>query len=186
MAKQIRTKAKLYKRYPLSSLLIYNGTTALHFLLGGFGIFYGYNLSSLSLAFGILYLIFAFGEMYVLMPRAVCPSCVYLRMEGGLCISGLNVYSRKITSAQSADMFPGRAKGLFCPNNLYMFSLAAPILVLIPALILHFSLWLLFVLLILVGLMVFRVFVIFPKMACLHCYAKFQCPQAAQMGIRDL
>ncbi len=30
MTENRRTKAKLYKRYPLSSLLIYNGTTILH------------------------------------------------------------------------------------------------------------------------------------------------------------
>jgi len=186
MSGQIRTKAKLHKRYPLFSLLIYNGTTILHFLLGGLGIIYGYNLSTLSFAFGILYLVFAFGEMYVLMPLKVCPSCVYYRMAGGLCISGLNVVSRKIAHAQSAEVFPKRSKGLLCPNNLYMFSLAAPIVALIPALLLHFSLLLLIVFLALVILMIVRIFVIFPKIACVHCYAKFLCPQADQMGVREL
>ncbi|MFC2167033.1 hypothetical protein ACFLQZ_03625 [Acidobacteriota bacterium] len=181
-----RTKVKLFKRYPLSSLLIYNGTTILHFLLGGLGIIYGYGFTTLSLSFGILYLVFAFGEMYVLMPLKVCPSCVYRRMEGGLCISGLNVVSRKIARARDEEEFPNRSKGLLCPNNLYMFSLASPIIALIPALLLHFSLLLLIVFLILVLLMVFRIFVIFPKIGCLHCYAKFQCPQADQMGVREL
>ncbi|MCJ7582788.1 MAG: hypothetical protein MUP98_19905 [Candidatus Aminicenantes bacterium] len=181
-----RTKAKLYKKYPLASLLIYNGTTILHFLLGGFGIIYGYGLTTLSISLGILYLVFAFGEMYVLMPLKVCPSCVYCRMERGLCVSGLNVVSWKITPVQPADEFPHRGKGLLCPNNLYMFSLAAPIIALIPALLMHFSLKLLIVFVALVVLMIFRIFVIFPKIACLHCYAKFQCPQAAQMSVREL
>lgn len=181
-----RTKAKLYKRYPSSSLLIYNGATILHFLLGGLGIIYGYGLTTMSLSLGTLYLVFAFGQMYIFMPLAVCPSCVYRRMEGGLCITGLNVVSRKITQAQSAEKFPKRSEGLFCANNLYMFSLAAPILALIPALLLHFSLLLLIALLVIITLMIFRIFVIFPKLGCLHCYAKFQCPQAKQMGVREL
>jgi hypothetical protein len=181
-----RTKATLYKRYPLASFLIYNGATIFHFLLGGFGIIYGYGLTALSLLMGSLYLVFSFGEMYVLMPLKVCPSCVYRRMEGGLCISGLNVVSRKIARSQNAEVFLQRAKGVLCPNNLYMFSLAAPIVALIPALLIHFSLLLLIVFLGLVGFMLFRIFVIFPKIACLHCYAKFQCPQAGQMGVREL
>jgi hypothetical protein len=39
---------------------------------------------------------------------------------------------------------------------------------------------------VLVGLLLFRFFVIFPKLACLHCAAKFKCPQAGQMGVRNL
>lgn len=186
MLGQKRTKAKLHKRYPLFSILIYNGTTIIHFLLGGLGIIYGYNHSVLSTTFGILYLVFAFGEMYALMPSKVCPSCVYHRMEGGLCVSGLNVVSRKIARAQNAEEFPNRSKGLLCPNNLYMFSLAAPIVALIPVLLLNFSLLLLIVFLALIMLMIFRIFVLFPKIACVHCYAKFQCPQADQMGVREL
>lgn len=153
---------------------------------GGMGIIYGYNRSPLSTACGILYLVFAFGEMYVLMPLKVCPSCVYHKMAGGLCVSGLNVVSQKITKSQRAEEFPKRSQGLFCPNNLYMFSLAAPIVALIPALLLHFSLQLLIVFVALVVLLIVRMFVIFPKIACVHCYAKFQCPQADQMGVREL
>ena len=42
------------------------------------------------------------------------------------------------------------------------------------------------VFIVLVGLLLFRFFVIFPKLACLHCAAKFKCPQAGQMGVRNL
>ncbi|MFC2168651.1 hypothetical protein ACFLRW_06655 [Acidobacteriota bacterium] len=186
MSGQVRAKAKLYKRYPLSSLLIYHITTILHFGLGGLGIIYGYNRMPISFIFGILYLMFAFGNVYALMPLKVCPSCVYRRMGGGLCIMGLNVVSRKIARVKNAVEFPKRAEGAFCSNNLYMFSLGVPIIALIPALILHFSILLLIIFVSLLGLMVFRIFVIFPKIACLHCYAKFQCPQAEQMGVREL
>jgi hypothetical protein len=58
------TKAKLYTKYPISSLLIYNGTTILHFLLGGAGIIVGYRFSLVSILFGYLYFAFSFLEMY--------------------------------------------------------------------------------------------------------------------------
>jgi len=103
-----------------------------------------------------------------------------------LCISGLNVVSRKIAREQNDDEFPNRSKGLLCPNNLYLFSLVAPIVALIPAIVLHFSLLVLCVFLVLVGLLIFRIFIIFSKIGCLHCYAKFVCPQAEQMGVREL
>jgi hypothetical protein len=35
-------------------------------------------------------------------------------------------------------------------------------------------------------LLLFRFFVIFPKIACLHCRAKAVCPQAGAMGVRQL
>ncbi|NIO72044.1 MAG: hypothetical protein GTO14_10730, partial [Anaerolineales bacterium] len=140
MLSQKRAKAKLYTRYPLSSLLIYNGATILHFLLGGIGIILGYNFSSWAgYAFGILYLAFSFVEMYVMMPLTVCPNCVYYRMENSLCISGLNVISKKVAKEGEPKDFPKRAEGLFCNNNLYMAALVVPIIAMIPALILNFS-----------------------------------------------
>ena len=35
-------------------------------------------------------------------------------------------------------------------------------------------------------LLVTRFFFIIPKLACLHCQAKFVCPQAGMMGVREL
>ena len=67
-----------------------------------------------------------------------------------------------------------------------MVALLAPIIGIIPALILNFSSLLLALFLILVGLLLFRFFVIFPKIACLHCLAKVVCPQAEAMGVRQL
>ena len=180
-------KAKLYKRYPISSVFIYNGSTVLHFLLGGIGIALGYNFSSWAgYTFGFLYLMFSFVEMYVLMPLTVCPNCVYYRAKDSLCISGLNMFSRKITKEGSQEDFPKRAQGLLCNNNLYMVALIAPVLAMIPALILNFSLLLLVIFLVLIGLLLIRFFVIFPKLACIHCNAKYRCPQAEAMGLRNL
>jgi hypothetical protein len=181
-----KNKAKLYTRYPLSSILIYNGTTILHFLLGGFGIALGYRFSSWAgYVFGGLYLVFSFGEMYIVMPLTVCPNCAYYRAENALCISGLNLLSNKLAKAGNLTEFSKRAEGLFCPNNLYMASLIAPIPAMIPALWVNFSVVLLLVGLALAGLLLFRFFVIFPKIACVHCRAKYSCPQAGAMGVRD-
>jgi len=179
-------KAELYTRYPASSILIYNGATVLHFALGGIGIMLGYNWSWAAYLFGSLYLTFAFVEMYVMMPLVVCPNCAYYRMRDSLCISGLNVVSIKVAREGDPEDFPKRGEGMFCPNNLYVASLAIPIIAMIPALVLNFSLPLLAILLVVLGLLLFRFFVIFPKIACLHCYAKYKCPQAGSMGIRDM
>ena len=182
-----KTKAKLYTRYPLSSVLIYNGSTILHFLLGGIGIALGYSFSSwVGYTFGVVYFVLAFAEMYVLMPLKVCPNCAYYRAQDSLCISSLNVISKRIAQAGDPKNFARRAEGLLCPNNLYMASLIVPIIAILPALIVNFSIALLGIFVALVGLLLFRFFVIFPKLACLHCTAKFKCPQAGQMGVRNL
>ncbi|MFC2157418.1 hypothetical protein ACFLT9_06235 [Acidobacteriota bacterium] len=181
-----RTKAKLYKKYPISSILIYNGVTVVHFLLGGWGLWSGYGFTDLALAFSISYMVFAFVEMYVLMPLVVCPRCPYVKMEDSVCISGLNLVSKRITQSGDIKEFAKRGEGLFCPNNLYIASLAVPIMALIPALILDFSFFTLLILVGLISLLIFRFFVIFPKISCVHCYAKFKCPQAGAMGVREL
>jgi hypothetical protein len=179
-------KAKLHKRYPISSLLIYNSTTISHFILGGIGIILGYGFTTLSIIFGIIYLAFAFSEMYILMPMKVCPNCIYYRLKGSLCVSGMNIVSRKIAKKGNPKDFPNRAKGLLCPNNLYMASLIFPIIAIIPTLIINFSPILLLIFIAVVGLLLFRFFIIFMKISCIHCLAKYTCPQAGQMGVRDM
>jgi hypothetical protein len=174
-------KPDLYTRFPLSSVLIYNGTTVVHYVLGGIGIILGYG-SWTGYLLGSLYLAFSFLEMYVHMPLTVCCNCVYYKLENSLCISGLNLVSRKIAKEGSVKAFPNRARGPLCPNNLYIASLAIPILAIIPALILNFSLTVLVILLIIVGLLIFRFFVIFTRIACVHCRAQNICPQAKSMG----
>ena len=177
-----KAKAKVYTRYQLSNILIYNGTTILHFLLGGIGIILGYN-SWIGYLFGSLYLAFAFVQMYVIMPLTVCPNCVYYRINNSLCTSGLNVVSKKIAKEGNRKDFPKRGEGLFCHNNLYMVALFIPIIAIIPALVLKFSFIVLVMLLAVIGLLLFRFFVVFPKTACVYCAAKKECPNAQAMGL---
>jgi hypothetical protein len=181
-----RPKAEVYVRYPASSVAIYNGSTILHFMLGSAGIIVGYAFSPWP-AFigGFLYLALALLEMYVVMPLAVCPHCTYYRIKDSLCVSGLNLFARKIAEKGNAKDFPKRAVGLFCPNNLYMASLIVPIVAMAPAMAINFSALLLAIFLATVALLAFRFFVIFPVIACLHCKAKAVCPQAGAMGVRD-
>ena len=181
-----RAKAEIYEKYPLSSILIYNGVTLLHFLLGGIGIMLGYSPSRIGYALGALYLAFAFFQMYVIMPLTVCPNCVYYGLENGRCAAGLNLVTVRITQAGDPADFFKRAQGLLCHNNLYMAALFLPILALIPALVLNFSFLLLAIFLAVLGLLLFRFFVIFGKIACLHCKAKYDCPNAERSGVRDL
>lgn len=178
-------KAALYIRYPWSSILVYNGVTFLHFLLGGVGIVYGYNASSLAYGLGILYLLLAFGQMYLIMPLRVCPNCVYSRLENARCTSGLNLIARRITKPGDPARFSARASGLLCHNNLYLASLIVPVVVLLPALVANFTALLLAMWAAVVGLLMFRFFVIFSMMACLHCKAKFDCPNAEFSGVRE-
>jgi len=180
------TKADLYLRYPMSSVVIYNGATVLHFLLGAAGIAVGYGFSPWAgKTFGLAYLVLSIVEMYLIMPLAVCPNCTYHRTKDSLCISGLNLFSRKIAKTGHQKDFAKRAEGLFCQNNLYIASLVLPIAAMIPAIFINFSVVLLIVFWLLVALLLFRFFVIFPRIACLHCRAKHACPQAAVMGLRD-
>jgi amino acid transporter len=180
-----KNNVQVYTRYPLSSILTYNGTTAVHYLLGGAGIVLGYS-SWIGYLIGLLYMVFAFAEMYLHMPLKVCPNCVYYKLDNSRCISGLNIVSRKIAREGNVKDFPDRAKGLLCPNNLYIASLVIPIIAMIPALALDFSYLVLAIMLIVVALLVFRFFVIFPKIACVHCRAKNVCPQAQSMGLGSI
>jgi len=179
-----KSEIELYTRYPIANILIYNGTTVLHFLLGGTGIILGYG-SWIGVLAGIVYMVLALLEMYVLMPLKVCPNCVYTKLENSLCIAGMNVVSRKIAKPGDIKLMGNRAKGTFCPNNLYVASLVIPIIAMIPALIFNFSWAVLAIFLVVVGLMIFRFFFIFTKIACVHCRAKHICPQAQQM-FKDL
>ena len=183
MSAESAEKVKVYARYPISSVLIYNGTTILHYLLGGLGIILGYNFLRIGYPAGLVYIVFAFIQMYIIMPLKVCPNCVYYRMDKGLCVSGLNVFSRKITRQGNLEDFPGRAKGMLSHNNLYMAAKIFPIFAMIPALFINFSLVLLVVFLAVLGLMVFRIFVLFPKIACIRCAARKDCPNARSMGL---
>ncbi len=172
----------LYTRYPLSSVVLYNGITLLHFLLGGAGLILGYASWPGYLA-GSIYLVFAFTQMYALMPLKVCPNCPYYKLNNSLCISGLNVISKRFAREGTLKDFPNRAKGALCPNNLYLAGFITPIIALVPALILSFSYLVLGILLAVAALLTFRFFVLFTKVACGHCRAKSICPNAQAMGL---
>jgi hypothetical protein len=175
-------KSRTYTRYPPSGLLIYNGSTALHYMLGGAGIMLGYS-SLAGYLVGALYLAFAFVQMYVIMPLAVCPNCVYYRLKGSLCVSGLNVVSKRIAREGNLKDFSSRGQGILCHNNMYMAALFIPIIAIIPALVMNFSFPVLAIFLAVIGLIVFRMFVVFPRVACVHCSAKHECPNARSMGL---
>ena len=179
-----KEKTKLYLKYPLSSILIYNGSTVIHFVLGGMGIILGFNFW-IGYVLGSFYLAFSFIEMYALMPLRVCRNCVYYRLDSSVCISGLNVVSRKLAKEGNMKDFPERAEGIFCPNNLYLASLVIPIIILIPALVIKFSFLVLTILILIVALLLFRFFVLFPRVACVHCRAKNLCPNAKAMGLSN-
>jgi len=179
-------KAKLYNRYPLLTIVIYNGTTLLHFIIGGIILFYtNHFFGKLGITFGLAYIFLSLLEMYVMMPLQVCRNCVYFKIENGLCVSGLNILSKKIVTLGSTSNFSNRAKGLFCPNNLYLLSLIFPILCGIPILIFNYSILLLILVISLFVLLAIRFIFIIPKFACVHCLSKFICPQAGQMGVRE-
>jgi hypothetical protein len=173
---------RLYTRYPGWSVALYDGVTVVHFLLGGVGLALGYAwLAGVPLA--AAYVVFAFVEMFLVMPLTVCPSCVYYRLHGSLCISGLNRVSQRIASPRDASLFAGRAEGVLCPNNLYLVALGFPIVAVVPGLILHLHWPVLIIAVALVALLLFRFFVLFPRVACAHCRAKNACPNAQSMGL---
>jgi hypothetical protein len=179
-------KAEVYDRYPVSSLVIYNGATILHFLAGGLILSFSFPIiGSAGIAIMLLYPILSFLEMYLIMPLKVCPHCVYFRIPGGRCVSGLHKLARIISKQGNPSNFPKRALGLLCQNNLYILALTFPILAGVVILIFRYNTELLLLEIGLVLLLVLRFFFIIPRMACVHCRAKQVCPQAGQMGVRD-
>jgi hypothetical protein len=176
---------EVYRRYPAVNIAIYTGATLAHYGLGAAGVLIGYDRwSVLAWVVGLGYLLFALGQMYVLMPLVVCPGCAYRRLEGARCVSAMNVVSARLAPLAETDAFPLRAKGAFCHNNLYMASLIAPLVLIAPALVIAFSWALVGIFAAVAVLLVLRMFVIFPRVACGHCVERGRCPNAQAMGIR--
>jgi hypothetical protein len=176
---------EVYQRYPATSVAIYNGATLAHYALGAAGIIVGYDRwPVVAWAAGLGYLLFAHGQMYVMMPMVVCPSCTYRRIDGARCISGMNAVSARLTPLADHDSFPLRARGVLCHNNLYMASLIAPLVLIAPALVFAFSWVLLGIFVAVAALLALRMFVIFPRVASGHCLEKRRCPNAQAMGIK--
>jgi hypothetical protein len=163
---------------------LYNGTTLAHYTLGATGVIIGYDRRPvLGWTIGPVYLAFALVQMYGLMPLTVCPSCAYRRMDGARCISAMNLVSARLAAPRDKETFSRRGTGFLCHNNLYLAALILPLLLMLPALVFAFSWALLSVFLVVVGLLAFRMLILFPRVACGHCAAKKQCPNARAMGI---
>jgi hypothetical protein len=176
--------ARVYRVYPASSVLLYNGVTLAHFGFGTLGILVGFETwPTLAWILGGAYLLFALGQMYVLMPLKVCPACAYRRMDGARCVSALNLVSARLAAPRDPDRFPERARGVLCHNNLYMAALGVPLLLMLPGLVADFSILLLGLFLTLAALLAVRMFVLFTKVACVHCAAKGACPNAQAMHL---
>jgi hypothetical protein len=175
---------RVYRIYPLASVLLYNGITLTHFGLGMLGILVGFRTwPTPAWILGVAYVLFALTQMYVLMPLKVCPTCAYCRMDGARCISALNLVSARLAAPRDPDDFPRRAIGVLCHNNLYMAALVLPLFLMLPALVADFSVALLGLFLGLAALLAFRLFVLFTRVACVHCAAKRHCPNAQAMRI---
>ena len=102
---------KVYKRYPLTNIAVYNGVTLAHYGLGGAGIIVGYaRWPLLGWVAGLVYLVFALAQMYVVMPLVVCPSCAYRRIEGARCVSAMNLVSARIAPVAPPEDFALRAR----------------------------------------------------------------------------
>ena len=175
---------RVYNVYPLTSVLLYNGVTVVHFGLGALGLLISYRTwPSAAWVLSGAYLLFALTQMYVLMPLKVCPSCAYRRMDGARCVSALNLVSARFSAPRDPDRFSERARGILCHNNLYMAALVLPLLLILPGLVADFSIALLALFVILAALLAFRMFVLFTRVACVHCAAKRHCPNAQAMRI---
>lgn len=178
-----KPKNNVYSKYPILNIFIYNTVTILHYVFGFIGILFALNFSTAANIIAAVYFCFAFFQMYVLMPLLVCPNCIYTRKSGMLCISGLNIISRKLKSKGDIKLFNSRNKGVLCHNNLYLAAKVIPLLIILPFLFINFSFILLSLFLIILGLLLLRIFYIFTKTACIHCLARNICPNAKSMGL---
>lgn len=168
----------MHTRYPMKSLLLYHGVTLAHYLVGGIGITWAYGSSRLGSFAASLYFAFALWQMYLHMPRHICPHCIYYNLSAARCVTGLNLIARRIAPAGTPGAFGARAHGPVCHNNLYIAAKVIPILAILPALFFAYSSLLLAIFGFLIALLLLRIFVIFPKLACRHCHAQGACPNA--------
>ena len=175
-------RQKAHRVYPASSVLAYETVTVAHYLLGSVGILIGFGAFDWAPWAALAYALFAFGQMYVAMPLMVCRNCVYHRMEGARCVSGLNRVARRIAREGRLEDFEKRAGGL-SHNKLYMASFIIPIVAIAVALVMEHSVVALLLLVAVVALFAVRFFVLFKRVACPHCMAKHRCPNARSMGI---
>jgi len=172
-----------FTRYPPKNILLFNSLTILYYLLGGIGLMIAYE-NWWGFWLGALYFLFAFSQMYLVLPLIVCPSCIYTRIENALCMSGLNTLSQRLAPRGRSQDFQKRRKGLLCHTNLYLAAFLIPILGIAPGLFISFSFGLFLIILALIVLVGVFFLVIYPKNSCGFCRAKEICPNAKAMRIR--
>jgi len=98
------------------------------------------------------------------------------------CASGLNIVSSRRSPPADPSLFMARGSGPMCHNNHLLVALLAPLVLMVPVLWLNFS-WALPALFVAVlGLLLFRMGVLFPRIACPRCEARGKCPNAQSMG----
>jgi hypothetical protein len=177
--------AVLYERFPVGRVVLYNSTTIVHFGLASAGLLVAFSRwPVVAWLLGVVYLVFAFAQMYLVMPLKVCTHCAYRTLTHGRCVSGLNLVSGRFSRPRSRDAFAARSEGVVCHNNLYMTALIAPLALILVGLAVDYSVAGTVILLLLAALLAFRYFVLFRRVACPHCVAKRRCPNARAMGIR--
>jgi hypothetical protein len=173
-------KLRSFRRYPLWTVLLTNGLTCVHYVVGASAIVFAYqNHPVIGWPISVAYFVFAMVQLYVLMPLVVCPGCVYRTIQGGRCPSGLNWISARLlrAPAQSAG-FETRSQGALCQSTLCLWSLVVPLPIALPGLVIAFS-WTAFALSLAVCMLTaVRLAGVFRLVVCPHCLARRWCPVA--------
>jgi hypothetical protein len=176
-------REKTLTHYPSSYIFLYNSSTILHFFLGAFALVIGYDFLWFKYLFGLFFLLFAFINMYIIMPLVVCPHCPYFSLEKSLCVSGLNIIANLITTKGNVKCFVKRNEGLVSHNNLIKLSLYLPFILILPAFFINLSIGLIIISFLLIGSIAFRLIYLIPVISCGHCRVKAQCPNAKKLKI---
>jgi len=178
-------RAQSLRRYGLASVLFYHCLTLAHYSLGAAVIIVAYGDGPiLAWPLALAYFSFALVQFYALMPLCVCPGCVYRSVPGSRCIAGLNVVSAKLRPpAGEVAEFEERAQGVLCHNTLYVAALVAPLVLVVPALVLAFSWAVVALALAIAALIAVRVEVVFRLLGCPRCLARRWCPNARAMHV---
>ena len=164
--------AVLFTCYPLSHVLIHNGSLILHFFLAAYAIIVAYDFLWFRYLFGLFYLLFAFIHAYIILPLLVCPHCPYFTLENARCMSGLHIISAMITTKGTGKQFKTRTKGLLSYDSIFWLSMLLPLPLVLPAFLINLSIQLVIACVLLSGSIAFRVANISPKLSCIHCRAK--------------
>lgn len=176
-------QSRSFRHYPLWRVLLTNGLTVGHYVVGASAIVVAYpHHPVLGCPIGLAYFVYATVQLYVLMPLVVCPGCVYRTIRGGRCPSGLNLISARLSRAAAPTAgtagFEARNQGALCQSSLCLWSLVAPLPIALPGLVLFFSWTGLAVWLAVAVLAAVRVGGFYRLVVCSHCLARRWCPVA--------